>query len=256
MRDSFSFAGAGPIVVQMAMGGEAAPFLGRGDFQPLAASPDDAAYGFQFHEGRLRVGGEQLIVAVAGRHARFGADSIGTIPAALLAHVAINRFTPRLVINAGTAGGFVRRGAAIGDVYVGDEVAVFHDRRIPLDGFRAMGLGHFPIHTPRRLAEAFGFKVGIVSTGDSLDCTDEDDRQMDALGASLKDMEAASIAYVCEHRKVPLLLLKSVTDLVDVRDHSTADQFLANYQAATQNLAQGLARVVEAFALEEASLGV
>jgi 5'-methylthioadenosine nucleosidase len=248
--------GPGPILIQIAMGGEAAPLLAGGQFEPVSspstseAEAEDQAYGFLFHTGRLRADGERVIVAVAGKHARFGADAIGTIPAALLAHTAIDRFSPRLVINAGTAGGFVRRGAAIGDVYIGDEVTVFHDRRIPLDGFRAMGLGHFPIHTPRALAETLGLKVGIVSTGDSLDCTDEDDRQMASLGATLKDMEAASIAYVCEHRKVPLLLLKSVTDLVDVHEASTAEQFLANYRMATERLAAALVRVVGAFALD------
>lgn len=238
----------GPLVVQIAMGGEAAPFLAAGSFEKLPETVSDTPYGFVFYAGKLRPEGERILVAVAGRHARFGADAIGTIPAALLAHTIIDRFAPRLLINAGTAGGFARKGAAIGDVYIGDDVAVFHDRRIPLDGFQAMGLGHFPLHTPRELAETLGFKLGIVSTGDSLDCTDEDDRQMASLGATLKDMEAASIAYVCEHRRVPLVLLKSVTDLVDVHERSTAEQFLASYQSATSRLADALVQVVAALA--------
>lgn len=56
-------------------------------------------------------------------------------------------------------------------MYMGAGTAVFHDRRIALDGFAAMGRGHFPIHGDEGLATRLGFKMGIVSTGDSLDCT-------------------------------------------------------------------------------------
>lgn len=58
-------------------------------------------------------------------------DNVGTVPAAVAAYLAVQSFAPDLVVNAGTAGGFKSRGAAIGDVYVGTST-VHHDRRIPL----------------------------------------------------------------------------------------------------------------------------
>ncbi len=239
----------GPLVLQLAMAGEAAPFLARGSFVRLLPEASEAAFGFEIHEGKAE-GGYPLIVAIAGRDPRFGVDSIGTIPAALLTQRLIDRFSPRLLVNAGTAGGFERQGGRIGDVYLGDEVAVFHDRRIPLDGFRAMGPGHYPLHASRALADALAFRLGIVSTGDSLDCSPEDDAQLSALSASVKDMEAAAIAYVCERRGVPLLLVKAITDIVD-HPTETAAQFLANYGMAVTRLADALIAIVARLSVPE-----
>ena len=227
------------LALQFAMAGEAAPFLARGAFHPL---PPDGRYGFQFHEGH--VGGHRLVVAVAGAHRRFNVDSIGTIPASLLTHTVLERFKPTRLINAGTAGGFESRGGQVGDVYLGGEVAVFHDRRIPLPGgFEAMGRGHFPLDCDHALAAKLGLKVGIVSTGDSLDCTPEDLRRLTELEASVKEMEAAGIAWVCEHHGLPLVLVKSITDIVD-HPASTQSQFLENYGLAVRRLAEVLVQVV------------
>lgn len=220
--------------VQFAMAGEAAPFLARGDFHRV---DDDAVYGFEFHES------DGVVVAIAGAHPRFKVDSIGTVPAVLLAHTLINRFKVTRLINAGTAGGFEARGGAIGDVYLGAEAVVFHDRRVPLDGFEAMGRGHFPVDADAGLARSLGLKLGVVSTGDSLDCTDEDAKHLAALGASVKEMEAAGIAWVCERQRVPLVLVKAITDLVD-HHASTASQFVQNYALATSKLATALSGVV------------
>ncbi len=84
------------------MAGEADAFLSRGKFTKLAGS---GPYDFQFHEEPKR----GLIVAVAGAHPRFKVDSIGSVPAALLAHETLTRFRPARFINAGTAGGFASR---------------------------------------------------------------------------------------------------------------------------------------------------
>lgn len=223
------------LAVQFAMRGEAEPFLERYEFAHL---PGDPTFGYEFYQR------EDLLVAVAGTHRRFGVDAIGSISAALLTRTLLQRFAPERVINAGTAGGFESQGGAIGDVYLGAEAVVFHDRRIPLPGFDAMGHGHFPVECDRALAENLGLKVGIVSTGDSLDCTPEDMARLTAHGASVKEMEAAAIAWVCEFHHVPLVLLKAITDLVDHHE-STSSQFLKNYEQAVDQLAYKLSRVVE-----------
>ena len=222
------------VVVQFAMEGEATPFLATRAFQAVA---DEGPYGFSFHRSG------DLVVAIAGPHARFGVDRIGSVPAALLTDAVIRRWRPSKVINAGTAGGFEAQGTKIGDVFLGDEVAVFHDRRIPLGNFEAMGRGHFPVQCDRALAARLGLKVGIVSSGDSLDCTPDDARQLRELGASVKEMEAAAIAWVCEHHRVPLVLLKAITDFVD-HAAPTADQFVTNYELAVQRLTGALSRFV------------
>lgn len=49
-----------------------------------------------------------------GKCARYGVDEVGTVPAALNTYIAIKHVNPDLIINAGTAGGFRRKDAAIG----------------------------------------------------------------------------------------------------------------------------------------------
>lgn len=44
------------------------------------------------------------------------------------------------MINAGTAGGYKSKGAAIGDVFIGSHIR-HHDRRIPIPGFQEYGIG-------------------------------------------------------------------------------------------------------------------
>jgi len=222
------------LAVQFAMAAEAEAFTSRRAFTRL---PTKSPYDFQYFQDG------DLIVAVAGAHPRFKVDSIGSVAAALLTHELVERFSLSRLINAGTGGGFAARGGAIGDVYLGADVTVFHDRRIQLAGFDKMGRGHFPVESDAGLAARHGLKLGIVSSGDSLDCTAEDMRHLLELGASVKDMEAASIAWVCERRGVPLVLVKAITDLVDLPE-ATASQFEKNYPGAVKNLAEAVEHVV------------
>ena len=54
--------------------------------------------------------------------------------------MAVNDLQPDVLISAGTSGGFKREGAAIGDCFIGTRF-VHHDRRIPIPGFDAYGIG-------------------------------------------------------------------------------------------------------------------
>lgn len=223
------------VAAQFAMSGEAEPYLARRAFTELDTDP---VFGFRFYRRDAEV------VAVAGAHPRFGVDNIGSVAAAMLSRSLFERYAPERVISAGTAGGFEGKGGAIGDVYLGKEVVVFHDRRIPMPGYEAMGNGHFPVECDRELATRHGLKLGVVSTGDSLDCTATDLQRMMVHDAAVKEMEAAAIAWVCEFYGKPLVLLKAITDLVDHHEE-TAAQFSRNYAVAVSRLADKLEAVVD-----------
>lgn len=188
--------------------------------------------------------GAEILIAVNGVDRRFGVDSIGTEAAALTTYLVIGEFRPELVVSAGTAGGWQRSGASIGDVYLSEGSVVHHDRRIDLAGFAEYGIGRYPVVPTRRLAEALGVRTGVVSTGNSLDESDEDRRMILESGAVAKDMEAASVAYVCEQMGVPFLAVKAITDLVD-HHTATAEQFTANLKRAVERLTTTLVAVVE-----------
>lgn len=143
----------------------------------------------------------------------------------------------------GTCGGFKRKGAAIGDVYLTTGVAN-HDRRIAIPAFTPLGIGKLETVNAHKLAETHKYKQGICTTGNSLDKTEKDDELMMANDASVKDMEAAGIAWSCELHKVPFLGVKVVTDIVD-GEVPTHDEFLENLHSASVSLQAALPKVLD-----------
>lgn len=174
-----------------------------------------------------------------------GVDNAGTVPSALATFLALSKQDQGidLVLNAGTCGGFGRKGASIGDVFLTTGVA-HHDRRIPIPGFDTYGVGKLDTVDPTLMATKLGYKTGICTTGNSLDHTQRDEEMMQANDASVKDMEAAAIAYVAAMNQVPYLGVKVVTDIVD-GGIPTHEEFLANLASAATSLQHALPKVLE-----------
>jgi 5'-methylthioadenosine nucleosidase len=187
---------------------------------------------------------DSLIVSLNGKCAETGADNVGTQPATLNTYVHCTTFNPDIVINAGTAGGFQFAGAQIGDVYVGSRKVVYHDRRIPMPRYDDYGMGNYALLNTNAISRKLNLKQGIISTGNSLDFVDKDLQLMKASQAVLKDMEAASIAWVCKIVNKPFIAIKSVTDIVD-NDIPTEIEFKKNFQLATANLNQKLVELID-----------
>jgi 5'-methylthioadenosine nucleosidase len=164
----------------------------------------------------------------------------------LLVSIAISSATDRLAMHLycdRTAGGFKAKGAGIGDAYLVTG-AKHHDRRIPIPGFTEYGIGdHTATPTPNLVA-ALGYKTGVVTTGNSLDHTPKDDELMTANDASVKDMEAAAIAWAAELTATPFIALKVVTDIVD-GDRPTQEEFFENLGAAARSLQDAVPKVVD-----------
>lgn len=183
-------------------------------------------------------------VVQLGRDDRFRVDLIGTQAATMATAMAIEHLRPDVVVSAGTCGGFAARGGVVGDVYLSSGQFVFHDRRVPLPGFHESSLGSYASADVGGLAGRLGLKTGVVTTGDALDALDECQRRMEASGASVKDMEAAAVAWVCSLAGVPVFAIKSVTDIVD-GPHPTEAEFVANLELAVERLADTCVKVVE-----------
>jgi nucleoside phosphorylase len=162
----------------------------------------------------------------------------------LQAYAALRSFAPTVVLNAGTAGGFERRGGRIGEVVAGNGRFVYHDRVIPIPGFDRYGPGEYAGADPAPLVHALGIRSGVVASGNSLDASERDRQFFDQHAVIAKEMEAASLAWVCGLYGVPFYALKSITDLVD-HPAATAEQFLANLRAASENLAGAVVRAVD-----------
>jgi len=254
------------VLVVMAMEAEAAPLVARlglrpgagfvtrggralpmGVWEGVGVGAMDGARGdarTAAPKTASRGAGRAVSLVTSGRDERFGVDAIGTQPAVLAAHLGIERFGPDLVMSAGTAGGFGARGARIGDVYVSDGRVVYHDRRIAIDGFDAYGIGSYPCVDASEMATALGLKRAVISTGNAIDLPACDLAMMERTGASVKEMEAAAVAWVCGLHGVPFMAVKAITDLLD-GEHATEEAFVANLRAASARLTEAMARVLE-----------
>jgi 5'-methylthioadenosine nucleosidase len=227
------------LLIVIAMEAEAAPLLAHLQLEPLAC---DAP----FAPCSLRSGiykGTRVTVVTNGKDPQFGVDNVGTVPAALATFLAINQVRPDLVINAGTAGGFKGKGAAIGDPFISTSLKN-HDRRIAIPGFTEYGIDHCKSLPCPNLVRSLNLKTGVVTTGNSLDHTDMDDKMMLDNDASVKDMEGAAIAWTAALSRTPFFALKVVTDIVD-SDRPTHVEFLENLHAAAKSLQESLPKIVE-----------
>lgn len=229
------------IALIFAMEAEAMPLVNELKLE-LDASFGDSRLPFRYFRGKFEA--TELLVALSGKDQRYQVDNIGTEPAALNAYVTLSSFKPDLCINAGTAGGFRSRGCAIGDVFLIDRPCKFHDHRIPIPGFDAYGTGSHPVFVPQEMAHALGLKMGGVSTGNALDFTDVCLKLMEQNEGSVKEMEAAAIAWVASWLKIPFLALKSVTDIVD-GEHPTQEEFLRNLDAASRRIREKTIEVIQ-----------
>lgn len=231
------------VLINIAMEAEATPFVEhleltlQEDFFPPEAP-------FLAYSGMHRE--VTVTVVTNGKDSVYDttACNVGTMSASMATFLALQKVSPDILINAGTAGGFQRKGAAIGDVFLTTAVA-FHDRRIPIPGYDTYGVGKLETaFDPAKMAAAHNWKTGICTTGNSLDKTAECDERMLANDATVKDMEAASIAWSAALHKTPFLGVKVVTDIVD-GDIPTQDEFLENLATASRQLQHALPLVLE-----------
>jgi 5'-methylthioadenosine nucleosidase len=229
------------MLILMAMEAEAAPVIQR---LGLVAQPDAFEPALPFHAFRGRPGGRDVALVTSGKDPRFGVDLIGTQPAVLQAYAALRAFAPDVVLNAGTAGGFERRSGRIGEVVAGNGRFLYHDRVIPIPGFDHYGPGEYGGADPTPLTALLGIRSGVVASGNSLDASERDREFFDRHEVIAKEMEAASLAWVCGLFGVPFYALKAITDLVD-HPAATAEQFLANLRVASENLAEAVVRAVD-----------
>lgn len=226
------------------MEAEATPFI---DHLNLEKADDFFPSNTPFHAFTGSHNSCNVTVITNGKDAVYstGVDNVGTVPASLATYLALHQAKPDVLINAGTCGGFKRKGAEVGDVFITTGVAN-HDRRIPIPPFVPFGIGKLDTTAvnPSEIASSLNYKTGICTTGNSLDTTAEDDKLMLENDASVKDMEAAAIAWSCALFGTPFLGLKVVTDIVD-GPHATQDEFVANLAAASKSLQEALPQVLD-----------
>lgn len=193
--------------------------------------------------GPAEAGRLDVAVAFAGLDPEHGVDRIGTVPASLAALEVCRAFPPDLLVNAGTCGGFVARGGRVGSTYVGSGGILFHDRRVPMPGWDAFGVGRIPANPTDELLAVLDASRGVVSTGDSFTPSAEEIEFFEREGVHAKEMEAAAVARLARDLEVPFLAVKSVTDLVDAPE-AEQEAFARNLERVSDGLQKRLGRLL------------
>ncbi|RJR30363.1 hypothetical protein C4564_00015 [Candidatus Microgenomates bacterium] len=192
-------------------------------------------------------GAHDIVMVSPGLDKRYTSNSrlvsrVGKAHAAAVAALLVGQYSPRIIINAGTAGGVSMQGAEIGDVVLASFVTN-HDINIPLPGYRKYSLRVIKLDSHE---SSFPFKTGGVSTGESFSITRADRAKIIKNKALVKDMEAAAVVEAINliSSNTKIIVLKSVTDIVD-KEVSSADDFVENFNLATTNLSRALKKIVK-----------
>jgi nucleoside phosphorylase len=185
-----------------------------------------------------------LSLILPGLDPRYQMDSIGTEPATVAAFIAIKELSPNIIISAGTAGSFKAVGAKVGKVYLSDKQFYFHDHRIPIPGWKEYGEGHYPSLNVKKMADELSIEVADVSSGSSLDFTDQDLNRIKENNAKLKEMEAAGVAWIAFVTHTPMFAIKSVTNLID-ENQDSATEFTKNFAIAVESLTQTVVQTLD-----------
>lgn len=232
------------VIIAIAMEAEAAPFV---EHLGLEADADFFPVEAPFKSFRGQYKSCDVTVVTNGQDSVHGTgvENVGTVPASIATFLALQKLKGNvdLLINAGTCGGFKAKGAEIGDVFITTAVAN-HDRRIPIPPYVPYGIGKIESTKADSLAKSLNAKMGVCTTGNSLDKHDVDEQLMKDNDASVKDMEAAAIAWSCSLHNTPHFGVKVVTDIVD-GDKPTQDEFLENLSNAAKSLQDALPKVIE-----------
>jgi adenosylhomocysteine nucleosidase len=200
----------------------------------IEAGQVETAGGFEMTSGTLE--NKQVVLLRCG---------IGKVNAAVGCTVLINRYNPSLVINTGSAGG-IDPSLRFGDAVI-SEGLVYHDADITAFGYahgRIPGCPPvFPIEENLiRLAEQavdelkregalaadFRHCRGLIGSGDVFVHKPEHIAVLRRLFPNLGavEMEGAAIAHTCFLFKIPVLIIRALSDIAGTESPLAFDEFL------------------------------
>jgi adenosylhomocysteine nucleosidase len=183
-------------------------------------------HGSRFYLGKLR--SVDVVVALSG---------VAKVAAAMTTTCLFENFDVKGVINIGTAGGLKSEQEVL-DVVVSTQVA-HHDVDITAFGIKRGFDERFSYKADPRFVEVISKLVkssdhrvwiGPMVSGDQFIHRKEqvDLILADFASANCVEMEAAAIAQVCEHYKIPFVVIRSLSDIT-VRDdnHLSFEEYLS-----------------------------
>jgi len=165
----------------------------------------DAPFGAWFTH---RLGGEDVVFLHGG---------YGKVAAAGSTQYAIDHFRPALLVNLGTCGGFGGE-RAVGDIVLATETIIHDIVERMGDADEAIEDFHTrlaPVRWPARLASRV-IEAPIISADGDLDPAAAPALRA-RYHATVADWESGAIAWVAARNHTPVVILRSVTDIVDAQ---------------------------------------
>lgn len=188
-----------------------------------------------FYEGEID--GREIVLLKSG---------IGKVNAAMATTILIERFSPSVIINTGSAGGFSQN-LSVGDIVISKEV-VHHDVDATAFDYAYGQVPQMPatFKADERLVEqsraimnklGISYEVGLIATGDSFMSDERRINEVRKLFPQMlaAEMEGAAIAQVCYQYDVPFIIIRALSDIAGKDSPVTFDQFL---QAAAKNASE------------------
>jgi adenosylhomocysteine nucleosidase len=156
--------------------------------------------------------GECFDILLQDEHISFFHSGWGKISSAGSMQYVIDHYSPDLIVNLGTCGGFadaVTQGEIIlvEKTYVYDIVELMGDLDIVSYYASSLDLSWLPEPHP------FPVRRGLIASADS-DLPPEKISSLQARGAIAADWESAALAWVAQRNKARLLILRGVSDMV------------------------------------------
>lgn len=216
----------------------------------ISGGADSSVGGFAFRTGTLE--GKDVVLLKCG---------IGKVNAAVGCGLLVDRFRPSLVINTGSAGG-IARGLTFGDVVVSDGL-LYHDVDVRAFGYADGQIpgqsAVFPVpevlirraeaavdslKKEGRLPAELNRVRGLIGSGDAF--IHEESRIADLRSRfptlCAVEMEGAAIAHACALFGVPVLVIRSLSDVAGKESPMKFDEFLP---LASRNSSEIVRRVVK-----------
>ena len=246
-----SFDTAHVVAIHVAMQEEARPIAASLGLTPTILAPF-ARHGMMCWNGTFQQ--VPIVMVCHGRDHQLGLSRVSTQIATLCVNIICRTYSGRLraLINCGTAGAMNGKGLDIGSIVVANEVK-FIDAR-GLEG-RSEHERKDQLHLWREMSELIvknvnNVRSGTVGTGSSFDLSPSDLTSLKQLGADVKEMEAAAVVWTCNRFDVPVVVVKSITDFVEVEhDEDGANEFTQNlWGKALQTLSAVMPKVVSVVA--------
>ena len=195
----------------------------------------EAVSGIVFYQGKIS--GVSCVVACCGP---------GKVNAAVCTQAMLMRYPVSLVINTGVAGG-IGPGVRIGDLVVAEGVVQYDFDTSPLDGVKGLlpVLNEVVVPTDQAASDTLlqcarrvydgNVTRGIVATGDQFISGGEQAAKIRGdFGADACEMEGGSIGQVCALNKIPVAVIRAISDHGD--DEASVDFPAFASQAAQKSI--------------------